>query len=34
MRYSEDTFDPESSTATIGIDFKVSQLQLEILDDI
>ena len=25
LRYCDDQFDPESSTATIGIDFKVSQ---------
>ncbi|KAK6075326.1 GTP-binding protein ypt1 [Seiridium cupressi] len=28
MRYCEDTFDPESSTATIGIDFKTKKLSV------
>lgn len=28
MRYCEDTFDPESSTATIGIDFKTKRLSV------
>lgn len=27
LRYCDDQFDPESSTATIGIDFKVRHFQ-------
>jgi hypothetical protein len=31
MRYCDDEFDPESSTATIGIDFKVSTCEPMVL---